>query len=113
MYQYDAKAGTVTALYGSDEEIRVILEVLQGKCITTNIIESVFSACGAMVGFRGRRTLEGWIACLSAHFVIKGYPEALTEILDSLSLTAYIGNKMLSTSNVLIESQITRGVVNA
>jgi transposase-like protein len=114
MYQYNAKEGTVVSLYGSDEEIRDVLASLlllfMGKCITTNLIESLFSACKALVSFRGRRTLEGWLAILGAYFVTKSCPEVLEEALNQLHLTAYLGNKMLSTSTVAIECNLEKAV---
>jgi hypothetical protein len=117
VYFHDAEKGTVTALYGSDEEIRDVLASLiplfGGMCITTNLIESLFSACKVLVNFRGCRTLESWLECLSAHFIIRGCPEALQEALDELQITAYLGNKMLSLSNIEIGSYSPKAVASA
>jgi transposase-like protein len=117
VYQYDARKGTITALYGSDDEIRDVLVGLlhffKGKCITTNLVESEFSSCKALVNFRGRRTLEKWLLWLNAHFVIKHYPVVLDNVLEKLDLTSYMANKMFSTVNIEMEKHTCTAVPSA
>ena len=88
VFYFDSNAGTVVSL---DEEgkphhagLESLVPVFGGKCITTNIMESLFSTIKQLLNFRGHRSVEEWRNVLKACIILWSCPELLDAVLDKL-----------------------------
>jgi hypothetical protein len=73
-----------------------LLPFFKGIHITTNLVETTFSACKVLLGFRGRRSVERWKEYTKAFFVVWFCPEVLPNVLDGLSLSSKSVLRVLS-----------------
>jgi hypothetical protein len=99
VYHYTKKGGLVSPLGGAETKIAEMLELVgqlfQGKFVTTNSVENIFSALKKLVNFRGKRSIAAWNLVLQFYFTIRQYPELVKQEMRGLELCRNIINRSL------------------
>ncbi|MEX2682979.1 MAG: hypothetical protein Q6373_015420 [Candidatus Sigynarchaeota archaeon] len=90
-FYFDAKAGTIRAFLEEGKPrhagLEALVPIFMGLCITTNILETLFSTIKQLLNFRGHRSVEQWRATLKACIVIWFCPHIVTEVVAKLAIS--------------------------
>ena len=99
-FYFDAKAGTVTAFLEEGKPrhagLESLIPVFAGLCITTNIMESLFSTIKQLLNFRGRRSVDQWRDTLKACIVIWSCPHVVADVLEKLDVPTRCRSKAIN-----------------
>lgn len=100
VFEHNIKDGCVRAVASSSELIaksltRVFRE-FPAKCITTNLVENVFSVLKKLVNFRGYRTPDGWKRLLVGYFILRDDPKILQQVLNSMNFSTQLRQQYYS-----------------
>jgi len=100
VFYFDAKAGTVTSFLEEGKPrhagLESLIPVFAGLCITTNIMESLFSTIKQLLNFRGRRSVEQWRDALKACIVIWSCPHVVADVLEKLDISTRCRSKAIN-----------------
>ena len=96
-YYYNREEGFIRPIGGSDEWVAKCLKLLlawfQGKHITTNPVENIYSVLKKLIDFRGKRDLDYWRLLLTYFFTVRECPLILKEVLSELKLSPQMLHK--------------------
>jgi len=97
VYSYVKEEGLIRPIGGSDERVAKCLKLLlgwfQGKHITTNPVENIYSVLKKLIDFRGKRDLDYWRLLLTYFFTVRECPLILKEVLSELKLSPQMLHK--------------------
>nr|MDO8113750.1 hypothetical protein [Candidatus Sigynarchaeota archaeon] len=100
VFFFDAKAGTVIAFFEEGKPrhagLESLIPVFAGLCITTNIMESLFSTIKQLLNFRGRRSVDQWRDSLKACIVIWNCPHVVADVLEKLDVPTRCQSKAIN-----------------
>lgn len=106
-FYFDAKAGTIKAFLeeGAPRQpgLESLIPLFTGLCITTNIMESLFSTIKQLLNFRGRRSVDQWRDMLRACIVLWSCPHVIADVLDKLAVPTRCKSKAINGMRFGIE----------
>lgn len=112
-FYFDAKAGTVHAFLEEGKPRHAGLEALvplfTGLCITTNILETLFSTIKQLLNFRGHRSVEQWRATVKACIVIWFCPHVVAEVVAKLEISTRCASRAVNKMQFAINKNICAG----
>lgn len=101
VFENMGKDGRVRAVADSPQEIADalsrVMKQFPRKCITTNLVENVFSVLKKLINFRGRRTLEKWDQLLTGYFILRDNPKVLHTVMKDLEISSRMQSSIISS----------------